>query len=118
MLAQLKGLKLYGMAAAFDEILDEAVRRNRPALELIGRLLQAEGSDRHARSIRYQMHAAQFPMSRDIDSFEFGASPVNEQQVRALYEPFYVKTAGPVSMIVDNDGAPRSVHPCSKPYRN
>src|SRR5579864_5906185 len=90
MLAQLKGLKLYGMAAAFDEILDEAVRRNRPALELIGRLLQAEGSDRHARSIRYQMHAAQFPMSRDVDSFEFGASPVNEQQVRALYEGGFI----------------------------
>jgi DNA replication protein DnaC len=85
MLAQLKVLKLHGMVAAFDEVIDEGVKRNRTPFDVLGRLLQAEGAERHARSIRYQMTAARFPAYRDLDSFEFKESPVNEQQIRALY---------------------------------
>jgi DNA replication protein DnaC len=85
MIVQLKVLKLHGMVAAFDEVLDEGVRRNRTPIEVLGRLLQAEGAERHARSIRYQMSAAKFPMYRDLDSFEFHESPVNEAQLRHLY---------------------------------
>ena len=52
MIAQLKVLKLHGMVAAFDEVLDEGVRRNRTPIEVVGRRLQAEAAERHARSIR------------------------------------------------------------------
>jgi DNA replication protein DnaC len=52
---------------------------------VLGRLLAAESAERHARSIRYQISAARFPVFRDLDSFEFKESPVNEQQVRMLY---------------------------------
>jgi hypothetical protein len=85
-LAQLKALKLFGMAAAFDEVIDEGIKRSRPPFEVLARLLQAEYAERHARSVRYQMSAAKFPMCRDLDSFEFHESPVNEQQIRALYD--------------------------------
>jgi DNA replication protein DnaC len=86
MLAQLRALKLHGMVAAFDEVIDEGVKRSRTPFDVLGRLLAAESSERHARSIRYQMSAARFPVYRDLDSFEFKESPVNEQQVRSLYE--------------------------------
>ena len=43
-------------------------------------------AERHARSIRYQIRAARFPVFRDLDSFEFKESRVNKQQVRTLYE--------------------------------
>ena len=86
MLAQLRELKLHGMIAAFDEVIDEGIKRSRTPFDVLGRLLQAESSERHARSIRYQMSAARFPVYRDLDSFEFKESPVNEQQIRSLYE--------------------------------
>ena len=85
MLAQLRALKLHGMVAAFDEVIDEGIKRSRTPFDVLGRLLQAESSERHARSIRYQMSAARFPVYRDLDSFEFKESPVNEQQIRSLY---------------------------------
>ena len=53
MLAQLRALKLHGMVAAFDEVIDEGVKRSRTPFDVLGRLLQAESSERHARSIRY-----------------------------------------------------------------
>jgi DNA replication protein DnaC len=86
MLAQLRALKLHGMIAAFDEVIDEGIKRSRTPFDVLGQLLQAESSERHARSIRYQMSAARFPVYRDLDSFEFKESPINEQQIRSLYE--------------------------------
>jgi hypothetical protein len=39
MLLKLKALKLHGMAAAFDEVIDEGVKRSRTPFEVLGRLL-------------------------------------------------------------------------------
>ena len=50
-----------GMAAAFDEVLDEGIKRSRAPVDVLGRLLQAETAERQARSVRYQMSAAKFP---------------------------------------------------------
>lgn len=38
------------------------------------------------RSIRYRMSLAKFPVDKDLDRFEFSDSPVNEVQVKRLYE--------------------------------
>jgi DNA replication protein DnaC len=46
-------LKLFGMKAAFDEIMAAAVKRQHAPLRLIGDLLKAEIADKQARSIRY-----------------------------------------------------------------
>ena len=42
----LKALRLHGIAAAFDEVIDEGVKRSRTPLEVVGRLLQAETAER------------------------------------------------------------------------
>ena len=44
MLLKLKALKLHGMAAAFDEVIDEGIKRSRTPFDVLGRLLQAEDS--------------------------------------------------------------------------
>jgi DNA replication protein DnaC len=85
MMARLKALRLHGMAAAFDEVIDEGIKRTRTPFDVLSRLLQAEDAERQARSVRYQMSAAKFPVYRDLDSFEFAESSVNEQQIRQLY---------------------------------
>ena len=86
MLAKLKALKLHGMVAAFDEVIDEGIKRSRTPFDVLGRLLAAEDAERHARSIRYQMAVAKFPEYRELANFEFAESPVNEQQIRTLHE--------------------------------
>jgi hypothetical protein len=63
---QLKALNLYGMAAAWSEWQAEAPRQ--PALPdvWLDRLIEAEQADRQARSLRYQLKTARFPIHRDL----------------------------------------------------
>ncbi len=77
-------LKLYGMKAAYDEILTTAVKRQHEPQRVIGDLLQAEISEKRARSIRYQMTVAKLPLAKEIDEFQFEGTPVNETLVRDL----------------------------------
>ena len=48
-------LKLYGMKAAFDEIMATAVKRQHEPQRIVGDLLNAEISEKQARSIKYQL---------------------------------------------------------------
>ncbi len=75
-------LKLAGMRAAYDEILEEGIRRQQPMPYVIGALLRAQTLAAHARSIAYQLGMARFPMAKTLAQFDFGASPVNEDLVR------------------------------------
>ena len=59
----------------------------------LAQLLQAEMADRQARSYEYQLRLARFPVSRDLDSFEFKESVVNEMQLHQLYAGDYLTTA-------------------------
>lgn len=99
MLLKLKALKLHGMAAAFDEVIDEGNKRSRTPFEVLGRLLAAEDSERHARSIRYQMAVAKFPEFRELANFEFAQSPVNEQQIRTLHDGSFIEATGNIVLV-------------------
>ena len=80
----MKALRLSGMRAAFDEIVDEALKRQHPIQRVIGELLKVESADKTARSIKYQMASARLPMAKALADFDFSASPVNEPRVRDL----------------------------------
>jgi DNA replication protein DnaC len=77
-------LQLYGMKAAFDEIMATAVKRQHEPQRIIGDLLTAEISEKKARSIKYQLTIAKLPLAKDIDDFQFEGSPINETLVRDL----------------------------------
>jgi DNA replication protein DnaC len=77
-------LKLYGMKAAFDEIIDTAVKRQHEPTRIVGDLLTAEISEKQARSIRYQITIAKLPLAKDVDDFAFDGTPINETLVRDL----------------------------------
>ena len=78
LVTELKALKLYGMAGAWDDLQGSS---HAPALEgarwLMEHLLDAEMTDRAIRSIRYQMNAARFPVHRDLAGFDFESSTVD-----------------------------------------
>ena len=77
-------LKLYGMKAAFDEVMAMAVKRQHEPQRIVGGLLKAEISEKQARSIKYQLTIAKLPLAKDLDDFRFEGTPVNETLVRDL----------------------------------
>ena len=83
-LATMGELKLYGMKAAFDEIMATAVKRQHEPQRIVGDLLTAEVNEKQARSIRYQLTIAKLPLAKDLDDFEFTGTPINETLVRDL----------------------------------
>ena len=83
-LTTMSALKLYGMKAAFDEIIATAVKRQHEPQRIVGDLLTAEIAEKQARSIRYQITIAKLPLAKDIDEFRFENTPINETLVRDL----------------------------------
>jgi DNA replication protein DnaC len=77
-------LKLYGMKAAYDEIIGTAVKRQHEPARIIGDLLTAEITEKQARSIRYQITIAKLPLAKDVDDFAFDGTPINQTLVREL----------------------------------
>ena len=77
-------LKLYGMKAAFDEIMATAVKRQHEPQRIVGDLLKAEISEKQARSIKYQLTIAKLPLAKDLPDFEFEGTPINETLVNDL----------------------------------
>ena len=83
-LTAMSELKLYGMRAAFDEIITTAVKREHEPQRIVDDLLTAEITEKQARSIRYQISIAKLPLAKDIDDFTFDDTPINETLVRDL----------------------------------
>ena len=77
-------LKLFGMKAAYDEIIRTAVKRQHEPQRIIADLLNAEISEKTARSIKYQMTIAKLPLAKEVEDFAFDGTPINETLVRDL----------------------------------
>jgi DNA replication protein DnaC len=77
-------LKLFGMRAAYDEVMVTAIKRQYEPARIIGELLAAEIAEKQARSIKYQMTIAKLPLAKDLDGFTFAETPINESLVRSL----------------------------------
>ena len=77
-------LKLYGMRAAYDEVMVAGIKRQCEPPRIVGDLLKAEIAEKQARSIKYQLTIAKLPLAKDIDDFRFDGTPINEALVREL----------------------------------
>ena len=76
--------KLFGMRAAYDELITTAVKRQHEPPRIVGDLLNAEISEKQARSMKYQLTVAKLPFAKELDEFVFADTPVNELLVRDL----------------------------------
>ncbi|MDE2220778.1 MAG: hypothetical protein KGJ52_10415, partial [Gammaproteobacteria bacterium] len=79
---QLKFLRPRGMASALEESRTALGQQKVAPTSWLAQLLQAEMAARQARSYPYQLRLASLPTPRDLDSFEFRRSTVNETQIR------------------------------------
>jgi DNA replication protein DnaC len=77
-------LKLFGMRAAYDEVMASGIKRRHEPARILGDLLTAEIAEKKARSIKYQLSVAKLPLAKDLDDFEFAGTPVNEALLRDL----------------------------------
>lgn len=85
LITQLKTLKLYGMAQAWADI--QAEMPQHPPLSperLLRRLLQEETTERQARSLRYQLNVAKFPIHRDLLNFDWNETDLAQTQIEQL----------------------------------
>ena len=99
LMEQMERLKLYGMKSAFDEVLAAGIKQRRTPEKILQDLLEAELSERTARSIRYRLGKARFPVDKDLDRFDFSASPVNEAHIRSLYQGNFLSTNSNIILV-------------------
>jgi DNA replication protein DnaC len=90
-LQTMETLKLRGMHAVYDEVLTSGRKRRATTEKVLLELLNAEAAERHLRSIRYRMGQARFPVMKALDTFNFGESGADEQQIRSLYEGGFIE---------------------------
>jgi DNA replication protein DnaC len=98
-LTAMESLHLHGMQSVLDEVLAAGIKQRRTPERMLLDLLEAEVAERTSRSIRYRLGLANFPVDKDLDSFEFDGLPVNEAQVRALYQGNFLPTHSNVLLI-------------------
>lgn len=91
--AELKGLRLHGMASAWNDLIAPGTASTASSKWLIEHLLQAENTDRAMRSVRHQLSAAKFPVHRDLAGFDFTSSKVDQHLVKQLATLSFTDTA-------------------------
>jgi DNA replication protein DnaC len=86
-MVELKQLRLHGMVGAWGDLVEQGGDAGLDSARwLVEHLLQAELVDRGMRSVKHQMHAARFPVHRDLAGFDFEASPVDRKLLLKLAE--------------------------------
>src|SRR5258707_14516453 len=61
-----------------------AVKRQHEPQRIVGDLLNAEISEKQARSIKYQLTIAKLPLAKDLNVFHFDGTPINQTLVNDL----------------------------------
>ena len=89
----LRSLKMYGMAQAAGELMEQGAPAYDTAVPILSQLLKAETAEREVRSVAYQIKAARFPVYKDLSGFNFGSSEVNEALVRQLHRCEFIENA-------------------------
>ena len=95
----LRGLKMYGMAQAVGDLMEQGAPAFVAAVPILSQLLKAEVAEREVRSIAYQIKAARFPAYKDLAGFDFASSEVNEAMVRQLHRGDFIDGADNVVLI-------------------
>jgi DNA replication protein DnaC len=93
-------MKLLGMLAAFDTVLNEATRDQSAFSEFTDALLQAEYDYRQERKTGYRIKAAKFTLRPAFEDIDFTASrSISKTQIKELYALQWLQDARPVLLI-------------------
>jgi DNA replication protein DnaC len=93
-------MKLLGMLATFETILNEVTRDQSSFSEFIDALLQAEFDYRQERKTGYRIKAAKFTLRPAFEDIDFTASrSISKTQIKELYALQWLQDARPVLLI-------------------
>jgi DNA replication protein DnaC len=95
----LRSLKMFGMAQAVGDLMEQGSPAFEAAVPTLSQLLKAETAEREVRSIAYQIKAARFPTYKDLAGFDFTSSEINEALVRLLYRCEFMDSAHNIVLI-------------------
>ena len=95
----LRSLKMYGLAQAVTDLMEQGAPAFEAVVPVLSQLLKAELAEREVRSIAYHMKAARFPAYKDLSGFDFAASEINEATLRQLHKCEFMDGAQNVVLI-------------------
>lgn len=87
----LKELRLGAFRKIYDEVLNRCIKGKKGPEEFLLELLEQEIASRQSSALRNRMAMAKFPQTKDLDTFDFKESSVDEQRIRHLYDGDFVK---------------------------
>ncbi|HHN0169201.1 TPA: IS21-like element ISPst3 family helper ATPase IstB, partial [Pseudomonas aeruginosa] len=93
LMAELKELRLHGMATAWAELTAQGESNTASSKWLLEHLLEQEHTDRAMRSVSHQMNMAKLPMHRDLAGFDFSASSADARLISELANLSFTDTA-------------------------
>ena len=92
-IAQLKALKLYDMAASFPQVCAQARHTEFNPKSFMHQLILSESAERSVRSMAYQMGAARFAADRDLVGFAFTEADLDALLVCNLHGGHFTQEA-------------------------
>ena len=87
----LKETRLGAFRKVYDEVLNRCVKGKKGPEEFLLELLEQEIAARQSSALRSRMLKAKFPQVKDLDTFDFSKSKVEEERIRHLYDGDFVK---------------------------
>ncbi len=90
-MAHLRGLKLGAFRRVYDEALDRCMKGKKGPEEFLLELLEQEAASRQASALKARIKNAKFPQLKDLDTFSFNESAIDEATIRRLYEGEFLK---------------------------
>lgn len=82
----LKEMKLGGFRRVYDEVLNRCLKAKKGHEDFILELLEQEVATRRISALKNRIQLAKFPQIKDLDTFDFTESHVDETMIRHLYE--------------------------------
>lgn len=87
----LKETRLAAFRRVYDEALTKCIKGKRSPEDFLLELLEQESASRAASALRTRIKNAKFPQLKDLDTFEFNESKVDELTVRNLYDGDFIR---------------------------
>lgn len=87
----LKEMRLKAFRQVYDEVLTKCLKARKGPDDFLLELLEQEIAARRATSLKNRIKNAKFPQIKDLDSFDFRESAVDEVIIRHLYEGGFFK---------------------------
>ncbi len=87
----LKETRLGAFRRVYDEVLTKCLKTRKGPEDFLLQLLEQEIASRRASALKTRITKAKFPQIKDLDTFDFPESAIDEVALRILYEGNFVR---------------------------